>query len=183
MVSVTRLIPVAEGIEELNERLGRGLAWLVPVMASLQCGLVVAESLFNASSIAVKDAVGYLHALIFLAGAGYALHHDAHVRVDILYRRWSPRARALVDLAGTLCLLVPLFTTILIYSWPYVASSWAQLEGWRASSDGLPLVFLLKTFIPLGAVLLLLQGLALAIRSLATLTGAHPETTPDSEAP
>jgi len=183
LISVARLIPVADAIEQLNEGLGRSLAWLVPVMATLQFGLVIAESVFDTSSIAAKDAVGYLHALIFLAGGGYALRHDAHVRVDILYRHWSPHTRARIDLAGTVFLLVPLFTTILAYSWPYVASSWAQLEGWRASSDGLPWVFVLKTFIPLGSVLMLLQGLALAIRSLATLSRAATQSTDTRGAP
>lgn len=176
MIRIARLRPIADGIDQLNEGVGRSLAWLVPVMAALQCGLVIAEFFFNASSVRIKDAVGYIYALIFLAGAGYTLKQDSHVRVDILYRGWSRRTQAVVDLAGTLCLLLPLFVTILVLSWPDVMRSWAELEGWRQSADGLPLVFVLRTFIPLGAILLILQGLALAIRCLETLTTGEPAT-------
>lgn len=172
---VAKLEPIADWIEQLNENLGRGLAWLVPVMAVVMFGIVVAAYWFNAGSVAVQESVRYMHALIFLAGAGYTLKHDAHVRVDILYRRWSRRGRALVDLIGTLVLLLPLFSVILIYSWPYVATSWALLET-SSQVGGLPLVFLLKTFIPLGAVLMLLQGIALAIRCLAIITDNAPST-------
>jgi TRAP-type mannitol/chloroaromatic compound transport system permease small subunit len=171
---VARLEPVAGWIEQLNENLGRGLAWLVPVMAAVMFGVVVAAYFLNAGSIAVQESVSYLHVLIFLAGAGYTLKHDAHVRVDILYRRWSRRTRAIVDLAGTLVLLLPLFSVILIYSGPYVVTSWARLES-SSQVGGLPLVFLLKTFIPLGAALMLLQGLALAIRCLAVITNQPPD--------
>jgi len=175
MPSLPDLMPIAVWIERLNERLGRALAWLVPIMAAVMFGLVVAAYLFNSGSIAVQESVGYLHALIFLGGAGYTLGHDAHVRVDIFYRRWSLKTRALVDLLGTLVLLLPLFTTILVYSWPFVGASWAQLEA-SNQVGGLPLVFLLKTFIPLGAMLMILQGISLAIRCLMTVTGNIPST-------
>lgn len=173
---LARLEAIADWIDDLNEGVGRAIAWLVPAMAALMFAIVVAAFAFNAGSIAAQEAVSYLHALIFLAGAGYTLKHDGHVRVDILYRRWSARRRALVDLVGTLVLLVPLFIAILIYSWPYVTESWLRLEA-SEEAGGLPLVFLLKTFIPLGAILMLLQGLATAIRCLAVLAGKGPEAT------
>lgn len=169
----------ADAIDGLNERIGRALAVLVPVMALIMFGLVVAAYLFNAGSIAVQESVSYLHALIFLAGAAYTLKHDGHVRVDVFYGRFGPRTRAAVDLFGTLVFLLPLFSYILIRSWPYVMRAWAGLEG-SPETGGLPLVFLLKTFIPLGAVLMLLQGVALALRCALTLAGhePRPETEP-----
>jgi TRAP-type mannitol/chloroaromatic compound transport system permease small subunit len=154
---------VADGVDTLNESIGRGLAWLVPVMTAIMFSVVAAAYLFDAGSIAVQESVGYLHALIFLAGAAYTLKHDRHVRVDVFYNRLGPRAKAAVDLFGTVVFLLPLFTYILVRSWPYVMTAWARLEG-SQETGGLPLVFVLKTFIPLGASLMLLQGVSLAIR-------------------
>ena len=80
----------------------------------------------------------------------------------------SPRAKALVDLLGALLLLLPFALAHRWLALPYVARSWAILERSRETS-GLPLVFLLKTLIPLFALLLALQGVAQAIRAVAVL--------------
>ena len=84
-------------------------------------------------------------------------------------RSASPRVKAWVDLLGVLLLLLPFCIAIIWFSWPYVARSWAILERSRETS-GLPLVFLLKTLIPVFAALLALQGLSQAIKSIAMLT-------------
>ena len=92
------------------------------------------------------------------------------MRVDIFYASASPRRKAIVDLCGALVLLIPFAAAILYFSWPYVARSWAIMEGSREAS-GLPLVFVLKTLIPVFAVMLILQGAAQAIRAVAVLSG------------
>jgi TRAP-type mannitol/chloroaromatic compound transport system permease small subunit len=86
------------------------------------------------------------------------------VRVDIFYGGMSERAKARVDLVGALGLLLPFMATLAWLSVPYVARSWAILER-SPEVGGLPLVWLLKTAIPLFAVLLALQGVAQAIRA------------------
>jgi TRAP-type mannitol/chloroaromatic compound transport system permease small subunit len=86
----------------------------------------------------------------------------------VFYAEASPRAKAIVDLVGSLLLLLP-FTAVLIWlSVPYAARSWEILERSQESS-GLPLVFVLKTLIPLFAALMALQGLAQAIRAIVVL--------------
>jgi TRAP-type mannitol/chloroaromatic compound transport system permease small subunit len=87
----------------------------------------------------------------------------------VFYASASPRAKALVDLWGALLLLLPFALAIIWFSWPYVARSWAIMERSRETS-GLPLVFLLKTLIPVFGVLLALQGLSQGIKALAMLT-------------
>jgi TRAP-type mannitol/chloroaromatic compound transport system permease small subunit len=95
---------------------------------------------------------------------------DGHVRVDILWRRWSERRRALVDLLGNLLFVLP-WTVVLIWSsWGFVRLSWSVLEP-SAQAGGLPGLFLVKSVIPLAAFLLLLQGLAGAARALLRLAG------------
>ena len=100
--------------------------------------------------------------------AGFTFKQGGHVRVDIFYQRFGARGQALVNLFGSLFLLLPVTGFIFWISWEYVAASWAVWEGSR-EAGGLPGVFLLKTLLPLMAINLLLQGLAETLRSALVL--------------
>jgi TRAP-type mannitol/chloroaromatic compound transport system permease small subunit len=121
-------------------------------------------------SIWLQESVIYAHASLFMLAAAWTLAADGHVRVDIFYADAAPRTKALVDLFGALLLLLPFALAVIFLSFPYVARSWAILEGSRETS-GLPAVFLLKTLIPLFATLLALQGIAQALRATLVLAG------------
>lgn len=100
----------------------------------------------------------YLHAMVFMLGAAHTLKADEHVRVDIFYRRLSVRTRSLIDIAGTLLLLLPVNGFIFVMSWDYVSSSWLLLEA-SPEAGGLPLVFVLKSLIPIFCLTMTLQAL------------------------
>jgi TRAP-type mannitol/chloroaromatic compound transport system permease small subunit len=163
---------IAGFIDGLSERTGQVIAWLTLGTVLLTFTVVVLRYGFDTGSIAMQEAVSYLHAAVFMLGAAYTLKHDGHVRVDIVYRRLSSRGRAMVNLLGTLLLLLPVCLYILASSWEYVAISWSLHEG-SQEAGGLDAVFLLKTAIPVMAVLLLLQGIAIAIHSLLQLLGVE----------
>jgi TRAP-type mannitol/chloroaromatic compound transport system permease small subunit len=93
------------------------------------------------------------------------------VRVDVFYSKASPRAKAAIDLTGSLLLLLPFMAVILWFAVPYVSRSWSILERSREAS-GLPFVYLLKTLIPLFALLMALQGTSQAIRASLILRSA-----------
>src|SRR5690606_22659805 len=112
----------------------------------LQFAVVILRYGFATGSIAAQEAITYLHALVFMLGAAYTLKREGHVRVDVFYRRLGDRARAWVDLLGTVLLLLPTFVFILVISWTFVANAWVRMEG-SAEAGGLPLVFLLKSAI------------------------------------
>ena len=131
-------------------------------------GVVVLRYLFEIGSIALQESILYLHASIFMLGAAYTLRVDGHVRVDIFYRHFSTRIQALVDLLGALLLLLPVCGFLLWVSWDYAVTAWSLREGSR-EAGGLPYVYLLKTLIPVTAVLLILQGISQALNSLATV--------------
>lgn len=160
------------GLEAAVEGLGRAVAWLALPMVLVTAGVVIARHGFSTGSIAVQESVAYLHATLFMLGASYALKHDAHVRVDILYRGWSEKQKALVDLLGTMLLLLPTCGFAFFSSLGYVARSWRIREG-SPEAGGLPGVFLLKTLIPVMAVLLVLTGVARAARAIRTLVGGE----------
>ncbi len=164
----SRMETVADRIDRLTTAIGRAAAWLALVVVLLQFALVVARYLFGLGSIWASEAVIYGHATLFMLAAAWTLSAGGHVRVDVFYAEAGPRARAKIDLAGALLLLLPFALVLVWLSLPYAARSWAILERSQESS-GLPLVFLLKTLIPLFAALMALQGIAQAIRALAVL--------------
>lgn len=159
---------LADRIDRLNTQIGRAAAWLVLVVVLLQFALVVARYLFGLGSLWLSETVIYAHATLFLLAGAWTLSVGAHVRVDIFYADASLRAKSVIDLIGAVLLLLPFALVLLWLSWPYVERSWAILEHSQEAS-GLPLVFVLKTLIPLFAVLMALQGLAQAIRAVEAL--------------
>lgn len=171
---VTRAIAA---IDTLNETIGRSVAWLVLGMMLVTGLVVVLRYGFAIGSIALQESVMYLHGLVFMLGIPYALKHDAHVRVDVLYGRLDQRGRDLVDLAGHLLFLLPLAGFVVWVSWAYTGRAWAIREG-SAEVGGIEAVFLLKTLIPVLGGLLFLQGLAeighIVLRLLG-LDRAEPE--------
>jgi TRAP-type mannitol/chloroaromatic compound transport system permease small subunit len=164
------MLTLADTIDWLNTKIGRAAAWLCLAVVAIQFAVVVLRYLFGVGSIWLQESIIYSHAAMFLLVAAWTLQSEGHVRVDIFYSSASPRRKAMVDLCGALFLLIPFAAAILYFSWPYVARSWAIMEGSREAS-GLPLVFALKTLIPVFAVMLILQGAAQAIRAVAVLSG------------
>lgn len=159
----------ADTIDRLTTTIGRGAAWLVLAIVVLQFALVVARYVFGLGSIWLTETVIYGHATLFLLASAWTLRAGGHVRVDVFYADASPRTRAMVDLAGALLLLLPFALVLLWLAAPYAARSWAVLERSQETS-GLPLVFALKTLIPVFAVMMALQGVAQAIRAVQALT-------------
>ena len=111
----------------------------------------------------------YLFSLVFLLGSAYALRHDEHVRVDILYSRLGPKGKAWINLSGTVLFLVPFCVMMLWVSWPAVINSWAVMEV-SPDPGGLPR-YPLKTAIPMAFVMILVQGVSMFIRNLAVILG------------
>ena len=160
---------LADRIDRLSTGIGRAVAWLALAVVLLQFALVVARYLFGLGSIWATETVIYAHAALFMLAAAWTLKAGGHVRVDVFYAEASPRAKAIIDLIGSLFLLLPFAAVLIWLSVPYAARSWEILERSQESS-GLPLVFVLKTLIPAFAVLMALQGIAQAIRAAATLS-------------
>ena len=138
--------------------IGQCVSWLVFAMAGLTVVVVVMRYLFGLGTVFPQELVAYMHALVVMFGLSYTLKHDAHVRVDLLYSRLDEKNRARVNLLGHLFFLIPVACTIGIGSLDYVLDSWRILER-SAEVRGIPAVYLLKTVIPVSALLLILQSL------------------------
>jgi TRAP-type mannitol/chloroaromatic compound transport system permease small subunit len=170
-----RLALIAGFTDRLIAAIGRTVMWLSLVVVLVQFTVVVMRYALGIGSIRLSESILYGHAALFMLATAWTLQENGHVRVDIFYAGASRRSKALVDLLGALLLLLPFVAVIIWFALPYVARSWALLERSRETS-GLPFVYLLKTLIPLFALLLGLQGASQAIRA-ALVLGKAP--TPD----
>jgi TRAP-type mannitol/chloroaromatic compound transport system permease small subunit len=157
----------------LNDRIGRGVAWLTLAMVFITFLVVILRYVFSLGWVAMQESYVWLHGIVFMAGAGYTLLHNGHVRVDMFYRPATARYKAWVDFLGVIFLLLPAVIVVFWVSWDYVLVSWSRLEESR-EAGGLPGLFLLKTVIWFFCALVGLQGLSLAGRSLLVLCG-HDE--------
>jgi TRAP-type mannitol/chloroaromatic compound transport system permease small subunit len=155
-------------IDSFTECTGRLVAWFAAAMALLTTTIVVLRYGFSEGSIAGQEAVTYLHASLFMLGAACALKRDAHVRVDIFYRRFTPHTRAWINALGGIVFLMPLCVVLVVISRDYVLQAW-QIREISADAGGIPAVFLLKSLIPAMAVTLGLQALAEILRNLLVL--------------
>ena len=157
------VVALIRAIDATNEAIGRVLGWAALLLILVQFALVLGAAAFAFGSIWLQESRLYLNALIFLAGAGYTLKHDGHVRVDPFYRGADPIARAWVDFVGTLIFLAPVLFLIWWVGAPFVLDSWAIREG-STETGGIPFVYGLKTTVLLFAGTLSLQAIAVLLR-------------------
>lgn len=169
---MSALLRLALAIDGLNERVGRMAMWLVLLAALVSSGNALFRYGFNMSSNAWLEIQWYLFSAIFLLGAGYTLKHNGHVRIDILYGRFSPRTRAWIDLVGGLLFLLPTAGLIAWLGWAGFAESYAIGET-SPDAGGLSR-WPIKLLIPVGFALLALQGLSESIKRWAFLAGKWP---------
>ena len=158
-------------VEKFTEVTGRFISWATVTMMILVVLVVITRYFLGLGSIALQESVTYLHCLVFMMGFAFTLKHDGHVRVDIFYRGFSPRFKAIVNLIGGLLFLIPFCLLIFFTSWDYVLASWVIRET-SAENNGLPFIYLLKTLMLLMPATLVLQGIAEIIRSGLVLSGA-----------
>jgi TRAP-type mannitol/chloroaromatic compound transport system permease small subunit len=163
-------------IDRLNERVGRTVYWMVLAAVLVSSGNAVVRYIFDYSSNAWLELQWYLFTSFFLIGAGYTLLRNEHVRIDIIYSRLSPRARAWIDLLGGIFFLLPMALIIMALAWPVFTESLALHET-SPSANGL-LRWPVKLMIPLGFLLLALQGISETIKRAAFLMNVIADPTP-----
>lgn len=163
-------------IDHINETVGRLVRWLILVLVVVSAGNALSRKLLDASSNALLEIQWTLFAAVFLLAAAYTLKRNEHVRIDVLTGRLSPRARAVIDIAGGLFFLLPFTALVLWHAWPFFWASF--VSGEHSSSPGGLILWPGKLLIPLGFALLWLQGLAEVLRRIAFLAGRAPEPEP-----
>ena len=163
------LLKVSRAIDALNERVGLVANWLVLIACAVSAGNALMRYGFSLSSNAWLEVQWYLFAGIVMLGASHTLRVNEHVRVDVFYARYGERTRLWLDLAGALLFLLPMAIIIGWLSWPLFTNAY-QVGEVSPNAGGL-LRWPVKILIPIGFLLLTLQGISEAIKRIAALAG------------
>jgi len=156
-------------IDKMNEKFGLIASWLVLIACLISAGNAMMRYGFNLSSNAWLEIQWYLFGGMVMLGAAYTLKVNEHVRVDVLYSHYSDRTRLWIDLLGGIFFLLPMAIIIGWLSWPMFINSF-HIGETSGNSGGL-LRWPVKLLVPLGFLLITLQGISEIIKRAAALTG------------
>ncbi len=157
-------------IDSTNLFVGKLAGWLALLMVAVVTVDVIMRYLFNISFVFVQELEWHMFGVLFLLGAGYTLLIDGHVRVDLFYQRFTQKTQAWINLIGVVFFLIPGCLMVLDTSWNFFHQSFMMGEG-SPDPGGIPARYVLKAFIPLGFILLILQGVSMGIKSWCIIKG------------
>lgn len=175
------LLALSRAIDALNERVGKLSYWLILVAVLISSGNAVVRYSLNMSSNSWLEIQWYLFSAVFLFCAGYTLLHNQHVRIDIVSGRFSKRTQTWIEILGTLFFLLPMAITILWLSWPVFLDAYHSNEV-STNAGGLT-VWPARLMLPVGFLLLVLQGVSELIKRIAFLRGMIPDPSEKDEGP
>jgi len=155
---------LARKIDRFQEHWGRGISWLMFGMVVVVFGDVIFRYLFNRSWVFIQELEWHLFGLVYLLAAGYTMLYDEHVRIDIVYAKFSPRKKAWFDFVLLFIFFFPSCLLIMYTTWPFVKHSFAVYEG-SPDPGGIPARWALKAVIIIAFGLLILQGMSQAIKN------------------
>ncbi len=160
---------ISQIIDQFNDLIGKTISWMALILVLLIVVDVFLRYVFQFSSPAVFELEWHLFAALFLLGAGWTFKNDQHVRVDLFYQKFSEKGKAVVNLMGSLILLLPFCIVGFVESLDFTLNS---LNIGETSPDpgGLPARYLIKSCIPISFLLLGLQGVSVVLKSSLALT-------------
>lgn len=161
---------LARKIDAFQERFGQGVSWLMLAMVLVVFTDVIFRYLFNRSSVFTQEAEWHLFGLVYLLAAGYTMLYDEHVRIDVLYSKWSPRRKAATDFVLLLVMFFPSAIMIVVTTWPFVLHSIQVNEG-SPDPGGIPFRWAYKSVIIVGFLLLMLQAVSQLIKNFYWMMG------------
>jgi TRAP-type mannitol/chloroaromatic compound transport system permease small subunit len=153
---------LADGIDQFIDGVGRITAWSSLALALVMGGNVLLRYVFHTGTVWSQELEWHLMAPICLFGMSYALRHGEHVRVDVLFAGFSTRTKNFIEFISSL-LLMAICVIVIWLSIAYVMQSWSNGEG-SANPGGIPARYALKSLIPIGFALMLVQALGQSIR-------------------
>ena len=155
---------IVNGMEQFSEWSGRIFVWLVIPLTGLVVFEVISRRFFDAPHIWSLEVIDFVYGPYFMLVAAYTLLHQGHVRIDIIYGKFSARTRGILDIITSLIFFFPFCTIVFVQGIVFAQTSWSM--GETSDSAALTVVPLIKTVIPVTFALLLIQGLANFIRSI-----------------
>ena len=170
---MSSLLSLSRLIDRLSERIGHAFYWLVLAAVLISAANAVVRKAFNVSSNAFLEIQWYLFSAIFLLLAGYTLLRNDHVRIDVIASRLSKRAQTWIDIIGTIFFLFPMAILIMWLSWPVFVEAYERHE--ISTNAGGLIIWPARLLVPLGFLLLIVQGVSELIKRIAFLRGLIPD--------
>lgn len=168
------LLALARGIDRMNTVIGRAVSWLILIAVLVSAGNAIIRKVLNTSSNAWLELQWYLYGGAFLGASAWTLLENEHIRIDILYTRWSRRTQLWIDLIGHVFFLTPFLLISIWFMVPWVRNSirsgehsmnWGGLQLWPA-----------KLTLLVGFSLLLAQAVSEIIKKIAVMGGHLPDS-------
>ena len=175
------LLKISNLVDSLNNLVGRWASWLTLVAVLVSSGNATVRYLFDNSSNAWLELQWYLFSAVVLLCGGYALLHHQHVRIDVIYSRFTRRTQLMIDIFGTLFFLLPMAILIMILSWPVFVNAYVSHE--MSSNAGGLIIWPARILVPIGFFLLVLQGFSELIKRIAILKGKLRDFADDDAGP
>ncbi|WGV15984.1 TRAP transporter small permease subunit [Fuscovulum ytuae] len=167
--------------DALSEWFGKAFGWLIILMTVGMTYEVGSRYLFNHPTPWALDVSFIMYGTLFMMGGAYTLSRGGHVRGDFLYRLWSHRTQAKVDLALYILFFLPGVTALIFSGWKYASRSWSYAEVSVNSPAGIP-IYQFKTVIVAAGILLMVQGIAQIFRCIICIReGQWPPLASDVE--
>ena len=141
----------------MNQSIGKFFSYFLPIIVILVMYIVVSRYVFGVGRADLQELALYLHALVFLGCAGWALAEEEHVRVDILYKEKSESYKKFINILGLVFFVLPVVFIISFYSIDFIKLSWLLKES-STEPGGLKTVYLHKTIILLFPLVLFLAA-------------------------
>jgi TRAP-type mannitol/chloroaromatic compound transport system permease small subunit len=159
-----QLQSILKSMDSLSEWSGRIFVWLIIPLTIVVVYEVISRRVFNAPNIWATEVTNYIYGPHFMLAAAFTLLYRSHVSIDIIYGKFSPRTRGILDIITHLAFFFPFCIIVLIQGILFAQTSWSIHE--TSESAALTIVPLIKTVIPVTFTLLLIQGLANFIRAI-----------------
>ncbi len=166
------LLKLSGLIDQTNERIGKLTTWLILLVVVISAGNAVMRYTINWSSNGLLEIQWYLFSAVFLLCSGYVLLKNEHIRIDVVAGRLSPRAQNWIDVFGIIVFLLPMVLIVLTLSWPVFMNAWDTGEG--SPNPGGLVRWPVRLLMPIGFLLLTLQGFSELIKRIAFLAGKGP---------
>ena len=167
------MLKMSQLIDGINERVGRSIYWLILAAVLVSAINAIIRKAFDMSSNAFLEMQWYMFSAVFLLGSGYTLLRQEHIRIDVIYGRFSRRTQVWIDIFGTVVFLLPMCLMFIYLSWPFFLHS---IQGGEISANaGGLILWPVKALMPLGFLLLLCQGCSELIKRIAFQLGLAPD--------
>jgi TRAP-type mannitol/chloroaromatic compound transport system permease small subunit len=166
-IAVPALLKFSRGVDWLNAQFGVIANWMVLLSCLISAGNAASRYMFAESSNAWLEIQWYMFAAMVLLGGPYTLKMNEHVRVDLVYSMVSERARIWIDIICGFLFLLPICIILIYFTWPWFLESW-RINEMSGNAGGL-VRWPVKLILPLGFLLMTLQGLSEIIKRIAAL--------------